>query len=106
MPGTLVEIGLNSPRMPSGAVGFMSHMSKWLGPPFKKISTHESALGSGAPDCVAESARSNFGNESPINPSPPICNIWRRETTGLHPARTIALAGEWLISFGSGDGRV
>ena len=28
MPGTFVLIGLNSPRMPSGAVGFMSHISR------------------------------------------------------------------------------
>ncbi len=33
MPGTFVAIGLNSPRTPSGASGFMSQMSMWLGPP-------------------------------------------------------------------------
>ena len=33
--GHVVAIGLNSPRMPSGASGFMSHMSRWLGPPLR-----------------------------------------------------------------------
>ena len=33
VPGTEVAIGLNSPRMPSGASGFGSHVSMWLGDP-------------------------------------------------------------------------
>ncbi len=33
MPGTTVSIGLNWLRMPSGASGFMSHMSCCGGPP-------------------------------------------------------------------------
>ena len=33
MPGTFVLIGLNSPRMSTGASGFKSHMSWWGGPP-------------------------------------------------------------------------
>ena len=33
MPGTLVAIGLNSPRMPSGAWGFRSKVSCCEGPP-------------------------------------------------------------------------
>ena len=32
-PGWLVAIGLNSPRMPSGASGFMSNVSMCEGPP-------------------------------------------------------------------------
>ena len=39
IPGTLVEIGLKSPRTSAGALGFMSHKSMWLGPPNKKIKT-------------------------------------------------------------------
>ena len=31
-PAALVAIGLNSPRISAGASGFMSHMSRWLGP--------------------------------------------------------------------------
>jgi hypothetical protein len=34
-PGTLVRMGLNSPRISTGASGFMSYMSTWLGPPGK-----------------------------------------------------------------------
>src|SRR5207244_6663571 len=36
-PGTWVEIGLNSPRISSGASGLMSHMSWWGGPPPRQI---------------------------------------------------------------------
>ena len=32
-PGTDVAIGLNSPRISAGASGFMSKVSRWLGPP-------------------------------------------------------------------------
>ncbi len=33
MPGTLVLIGLNSPRISAGASGLRSHMSRCGGPP-------------------------------------------------------------------------
>src|SRR5579864_3139964 len=33
IPGTLVEIGLNSPRISLGASGFRSNVSKWPHPP-------------------------------------------------------------------------
>ena len=33
MPGTLVLIGLNGPRISAGAFGFMSQVSSWDGPP-------------------------------------------------------------------------
>ncbi len=36
-PGTEVAIGWNSPRIPTGASGFMSNMSRWLGPPNRLI---------------------------------------------------------------------
>ena len=36
-PGTFVGISLNSPRISAGAVGFMSYVSSWLGPPPRKI---------------------------------------------------------------------
>ena len=37
MPGTLVRIGRNSPRYSFGASGFGSYMSRWDGPPGRKI---------------------------------------------------------------------
>ena len=42
------------------------------------------------PEAVAAcSAASSLGSESPIRPSPPICSIWRRETTGVQPTWSI-----------------
>ena len=37
MPATLVGIGLNSPRISTGASVLMSHMSWWGGPPPRKM---------------------------------------------------------------------
>ena len=44
MPGTLVLIGLNSPRIFEGASGFGSQMSMWLGPPCRKMKMTDLAL--------------------------------------------------------------
>ena len=41
----MVAIGLNSPRISVGASGFMSHMSRWLGPPLRNRITQASAFG-------------------------------------------------------------
>ena len=57
MPGTLVEIGLNSPRMPSGGRGLHVPHIQTTGPAVQKISTHESALGSGPVTCAAALAQ-------------------------------------------------
>ena len=35
-PGTVVAIGLNSPRISGGASGFRSNVSRWLGAPVRK----------------------------------------------------------------------
>src|ERR1041384_1190372 len=37
MPGTLVEIGRNSPRISEGELGFRSKESMWEGPPGRKM---------------------------------------------------------------------
>src|SRR6185312_3841732 len=37
MPGTLVLIGLNSPRISAGSFGLRSYISMWLGPPACQI---------------------------------------------------------------------
>ena len=37
IPGTLVAMGLNSPRYSLGASGFMSYMSRCDGPPLRWI---------------------------------------------------------------------
>ena len=36
-PGTRVRIGRQMPRYSAGASGFMSYMSRWLGPPSSQI---------------------------------------------------------------------
>ena len=37
-------MGLNSPRISAGASGFMSNVSRWEGPPFKKMTMHDFAF--------------------------------------------------------------
>src|SRR6266436_3382761 len=44
VPGILVLIGFNSPRMLAGASGFGSQMSIWLGPPCRKTMMTDFAL--------------------------------------------------------------
>src|SRR5205085_5851547 len=68
------EIGLNSPRMPSGALGFMSKESRWLGPPnwCRKMTDLTPALRLGA----FSSARRRPGRES--MPRPPTRSMARR----------------------------
>src|SRR6266436_7044337 len=79
MPGTEVAIGLNSPRTSLGAAGFMSHISRWLGPPFKKTRMQESALGVCPVPAERELARSKPGRFRPNSPMPPTCSMCRRE---------------------------
>ncbi len=70
MPGTTVSIGLNSLRMPSGASGFMSHMSCCGGPPHRYSRMQLLALaarGAGPTD----SARSRSGSASAPKPAWP-----------------------------------
>ena len=88
-PGTLVAIGLNSPRIAAGASGFMSHMSSWLGPPLRKTRMHASAFGVGPkPVRRASSALSRPGRPRPQSPIPPTWSIRRRETgTGPRAVR-------------------
>ena len=72
-PGKLLGMDLNSPRISAGASGFMSHMSRWLGPPFKKMTMQESAWRTGA-------ARSTVGSDNPSALLNPICTISRRDS--------------------------
>ena len=61
-PGTLVGIGLYSPRMPEGASGFMSNMSRCGGPPARN--TMMTALcDREMPACA--SGRSSWGSDRP-----------------------------------------
>src|SRR6266852_8585737 len=95
IPGTEVAIGLNSPRTSLGAAGFMSHISRWLGPPFKKTRIQESALGACPVPAEREFARSKPGRLKPKRPLPPTCSMWRREILKgpVHLALNLLIAG-------------
>ena len=71
MPGTFVAIGLNSPRIPSGASGFMSNESRWLNPPVKNTRMTDLARGTGSGGALPDDppARDRTANKSD-NPSP------------------------------------
>src|SRR5262245_55828350 len=76
MPVTLVLIGLNSPRISTGAPGFRSTMSWCGGPPERKtMMTDLCELRTPA----LLSARSNSGNVSPPRPRAPIRRNSRRD---------------------------
>ena len=79
MPGTLVEIGLNSPRYSDGALGFMSQVSIWLGPPrIHRMITDFCRDGDWPLAAAAASRLSNSGNASPAIPSTPAFTNPRR----------------------------
>src|SRR5258707_11421802 len=86
MPGTELEMGLNSPRISGGADGFMSQMSSWLGPPWRRSKTID--FGRRAMD----SARSAAGIVNPKRPNPPSWSHSRRvgpRAIGLSRTRNI-----------------
>src|SRR5436309_1224129 len=78
MPGTVVAIGLNSPRISTGAAGFMSHMSRWLGPPLRKMRMQASADAACGLAGLSRASRSR-GKDSPSMPIAPTCSTWRRD---------------------------
>ena len=83
-PGTLVGIGLYSPRMPEGASGFMSNMSRCGGPPARN--TMMTALCDRETPAWA-SACNNWGSESPPSAKPPILRKSRRLTPSQNSDR-------------------
>jgi hypothetical protein len=72
-------MGLNSPRTSAGAAGFMSHMSRWLGPPLRKMTMQESARAFAGRRLSACSRRGRF---SPSSPAAPACSTARRDGIG------------------------
>ena len=77
-------IGLNSPRIPSGASGFMSNESRWLSPPVRKTRIIDFARGwrpGVGRRALALAARSALARpaRSPAIPSPrkPEKPTWR-----------------------------
>jgi hypothetical protein len=74
-PGTVVAIGLNSPRISSGASGFMSQRSWWAGPPSRKKRMTDLARAR-----PAVLARSSPGKVSRSTLAPPTRSTSRRLT--------------------------
>ena len=77
MPSALDDMGLCKPRMPSGASGFMSKVSRWLGPPHWKRKMTDFARATGFFAALA-SAASSLGKDMPNMPMPPTCKRRRR----------------------------
>jgi hypothetical protein len=68
MPGTAVSIGWNSPRIPSGASGFMSNESCCPSPQLSRITITDRARPGTALFAAAARAASNPGRPSPRSP--------------------------------------
>src|SRR5215510_2770831 len=77
MPGTLVEIGLNSPRTSIGAFGLRSKLSIWEGPPgMKMLMTDLWEL----PVPALASKERRLESDNPPAAIPPILRKDRRDT--------------------------
>src|SRR5262245_6236689 len=79
MPGTWVDIGLNSPRISAGALGFRSNVSSWEGPPQAKMRMHDFGRAFG----LALSAASSWGSASPRVLSAPAQSHSRRSGAAI-----------------------
>src|SRR5215211_2096303 len=102
MPGTLVGIGVYGPRTSRGALGFMSHVSSWLGAP-TSIRTMQFTSASAVTAPAAFSANRSE-SESPSRPRPPAC----RKSRLLMPSQkwTGLAASSWIIRLPSGGRRI
>ncbi len=79
MPGTLVAMGLYGPRIVSGASGFMSQVSTWLGPPQSKRKMHDFSAGTALPLASSLSLpQTDPGRPSESAPRPPAIRACRR----------------------------
>ena len=78
--GTLVAIGLNSPRYSAGASGFRSHVSMWLGPPPFQIRMTEVSFAARREPPGRPAARSTSASVRPARPSKPALRKLRRLT--------------------------
>src|SRR3989475_13046277 len=99
MPGTLVLIGWNSPRISAGAPGFISYVSTWLGPPPRQIMITDFPRPSGA-TAPAALRRKKSESVNPPSASPPALRKLRREIPSQkrseHPLRNVSTADNAL----------
>src|SRR5579883_922880 len=79
MPGTLVGITPNSPRISAGASGLGSKLSIWLIPPWSQSRMQETSRSVRPPAARARSSRKR-GRLSPKTPSEPTRSRSRRVT--------------------------
>ncbi len=77
-PGTLVEIGLNLPRMFSGASGFMSHVSRCPGEPTRKMVMQLRIFAFFSSTAPMAWRLSQLGSERPAIAAAPTCKKLRR----------------------------
>src|SRR5262245_55062695 len=121
IPGTLVVIGLNSPRISAGASGLRSQVSCCAGPPRMNNKMHDLAVPKPPVDGLAAAhvrPRNNSGKAMPAVPRLPIWRKSRREMPshkrypeprifsigkspeiGLHPCATIQRLAKKLRAF-------
>lgn len=98
MPGVLVAMGLNSPRISAGASGFMSHRSMWLGPPNRKMKMQERTR-RGSPVGVAARSRARSRLLKPNRLKPPARNSSRRDRDC--PGRVSAKIESMAVALGA-----
>ena len=84
MLGTLVAIDTNGPRYSTGASGFMSKVSRWLGPPPSQINRTDRLLAS-----PAAAAARNAGKPSAIGTLIPAFTNARRLTPWQDPEQKL-----------------
>src|SRR5262245_16605570 len=95
-------MGLNSPFTSAGASGFGSHISRWLGPPFKKMTMHASAL---AEVAFGKSfALRSCGSARPRYDAAPAVIICRREIRG--PGQCDCVGMQRALKVGNSAGEV
>ncbi len=76
--GVRQAMGRNGPRILSGACGFRSNVSSWLGPPNSIRNTTDFALGTST--SALASAANTSGSDRPKRPAPAIRRSSRRGT--------------------------
>ena len=77
-PGVREAMGRNGPRIFSGASGFRSKVSSWLGPPNRKRKITDLARATGAAGVARASAASSPGRLMPNRPAPAASSSVRR----------------------------
>src|SRR5580700_6963259 len=84
MPGTLVEMGWYGPRIVEGALGFISQVSIWLGPPQSNTKMHDFSAAMALPLASSLSLPSTIpGMPSESAPMPPTMRACRRFSSNV-----------------------